>query len=1259
MRFTVLYKHYFLSFAIVLFLYKNAWSQLTVTNNAPYNSANYIVNNILLGSGITASNIVFKGTSSVQLGFFDGTNSNVGINQGIIISTGDIGDAIGPNKSGSTSTDADNILQNPSDPDLNLISTLPPVMDAAVLEFDFIPVGDSLIFKYVFASEEYPEYVNQMFNDVFGFFISGPGFNGPYSNGGVNIALVPGTNTPVAINNVNSGLNAQYYVDNGDGSSSDPQFNNPIVVAYDGLTKVMTARAKVQCGQTYHIRLGIADVGDDNWDSAVFLEAGSFYSPEFTVDVTTVSSDTTVIEGCISATFNFSRQKTSTQQIINYTITGNAINGTDYVFVPDSIIMGIGQSTASLTINPIADGINEGRDTVIITIYNITSCGDTIPEIAKLYIGDQYVLNTTINQPAPICLGNNVTLTSNVAGGVAPYTYSWSNNSVSTSITVSPTNTTVYSLTTTDSKGCQGTDSSTVTINPLPDVDAGSDKTVCAGAPISIGGNPTSTTGVFYNWLPANVLNSNSVANPIATVNNQTTFTLTVTDNNNCTKQDQITISIGTNALVDAGPNAKICVGNNITLGGNPTSTIGSVYTWSTENFINDSTSANPTFQSNQSGTFNYILFVTDAGNCTGTDTVKITVNNLPTINIGTNDTLCQGSTLVLGGNPTGPVGATYSWLPNNFLSNNNLPNPTTFTSQTITYSLTVTDTNLCSSTDSVTITSLVSPIIDAGINDSICIGDTIQLSGFTNGTSFSWQPAGLLNNPFSLNPIASILSSTTFTLTASNATCSSVDSIQIIIKQGVVVDAGINDSICFGLSKQLLATGAQNYNWLVSPFLNNTTISSPIATPTSTTTFYVIGSELGKCNGLDSVTIVVKPNPNVDAGVNKSVCEGTTVSLLASGANNYSWQTSATLNNYTIPNPTTVVTDTAKYFVTGTGSNGCKSIDSITIYSLPLPIVDAGIANYICKGSSTTLLASGAATYSWNTNPSLSNILIPNPIANPKKTTTYFVTGTDANGCKNKDSITVNVFKLFVRDSALCFGDSITLHSSINIGQATYNWSPGFYLSDSTIAQPKASPPATETYDLIATDTSGCSDTAIIVIDVYPNPITDFSITPFPTCDNIQAEFTSNSANAADYLWNFGDGTTSAETNPKHTFQFSNTYTISLTTTSANGCRDTLFRHINFTDFYSLLNYTESNVFTPNDDGINDLFQVKLNGKYLGCTDFKVYNRWGQIIFQSKKYNAAWDGTTEAGTLAPNDVYYYIFTIKDIELKGFVHLLR
>lgn len=245
----------------------------------------YLVNNILLSNNITVSNIKYTGANRA-IGYFDGTKSNLGIANGILMTTGSVYIAAGPYI--PSSKGIDNGL--PGDSALTALCG-DSTFDACILEFDFVPYADSVSFDFAFGSQEYPNYTCSTENDVFAFFISGPGIVGTK-----NIAVVPGTNIPISINSINgswaypnSGLcvgtccssNAQYYIDNGTGTT----------VGYGGFTKIMKAVSAVTCGQTYHIKIGIADAEDPYLDSGVFLSGHSFRGGTIPLNISAVPLD--------------------------------------------------------------------------------------------------------------------------------------------------------------------------------------------------------------------------------------------------------------------------------------------------------------------------------------------------------------------------------------------------------------------------------------------------------------------------------------------------------------------------------------------------------------------------------------------------------------------------------------------------------------------------------------------------------------------------------------------------------------------------------------------------------------------------------------------------------------------------------------------------------------------------------------------------------------------------------------------------------
>ena len=262
-----------ITLTVILLFSLLANAQLNV-NNTLYSPADLVLSK-LIGAGVSVSNVRYNNSipnaliNNNQVGFYSTgvTPTNLGLTSGMIMTNGSATGAIGPNNAGGNTTPSNTPMNG--DPDLSQIAAL-SINNICIIEFDFIPLGPEVKFEYVFGSEEYPEYVGSAFNDVFGFFLSGPGITGPFSNGAKNIALIPNSTTPISINNVNAGSNSAYYVSNAGGAT----------IQYDGFTTVLTAKSEVQCGQTYHIKLALADVGDSAFDSGVFFKEGSFSVPE-------------------------------------------------------------------------------------------------------------------------------------------------------------------------------------------------------------------------------------------------------------------------------------------------------------------------------------------------------------------------------------------------------------------------------------------------------------------------------------------------------------------------------------------------------------------------------------------------------------------------------------------------------------------------------------------------------------------------------------------------------------------------------------------------------------------------------------------------------------------------------------------------------------------------------------------------------------------------------------------------------------------
>lgn len=265
---------------------------------------------------------------------------------------------------------------------------------------------------------------------------------------------------------------------------------------------------------------------------------------------------------------------------------------------------------------------------------------------------------------------------------------------------------------------------------------------------------------------------------------------------------------------------------------------------------------------------------------------------------------------------------------------------------------------------------------------------------------------------------------------------------------------------------------------------------------------------------------------------------------------------------------------------------------------------------------------------------------------------------GTDGNTCANIDSVMVTVFSIpSISDAVICIGDELQLVAS-GPSNANYSWSPVANLSDPNIFNPITNTLVTVTYIVTVQDVNGCLASESVLVTAETKPTVSFLMDLTPSCDGVLAEFTSLSTGADGYLWSFGDGSQSTEINPIHLFQYGGSFLTTLTVASTNSCSSSSDSIVTTNSFESQFNIEAPSVFSPNHDGINDLFQLDITGEMAKCINLYIYNRWGSKIFQSEGQNIGWDGRTTAGVEVPAGTYFYILEINGITKKGSLTLL-
>jgi hypothetical protein len=563
-----------------------------------------LVTEVLVTGCLQAFNIEYDGDEDDGIGFFSGNGSLFPLDSGIIIGTGDVSTFVGPNQSNRITS---NISEAGADDDLTTLNgTSSGIYDEQILEFDFIPAGDIVQFRFVFASDEYEEYFCSNFNDKFGFILSGPGINGPYSDNGENIATLT-DGTIVSINNIGPGdcygvNNSGFYTDVYQGTE------------FDGSTVVLTATAEVQACETYHIRILINDKGDSQYDSGVFLEANSFSSND--VEITAygngVLSATELYEGCYNNSLIVSRAggDDSQELVVDVSYSPAGMNGTDILQLdgtplPDQIILPPNVESDTLFYYAVPDGIAEPIESEQFTLTFYTGCPcDPSPTSISLDLN----LYDPVGLVQPDILASNVecagqsngVVVVNPTGGSGTYEYQLDSGPWQTSNTFSGLAQGTYTVSVRDINyqlNCQPPVVVTgIEIEePEPIVaNAGLDKTVCFGQTFSLNGSG----GAQFEWSPSDWLSATNVASPVVSPAGITntpvtkTYTLTVRDaNGSCPDTDDVVVTVNPTPVVNISADGNsvntynVCPDDVTTLAANisaNTITSSSIYSWST-----------------------------------------------------------------------------------------------------------------------------------------------------------------------------------------------------------------------------------------------------------------------------------------------------------------------------------------------------------------------------------------------------------------------------------------------------------------------------------------------------------------------------------------------------------------------------------------------------------------------------------------------------------------------------------------------------
>jgi gliding motility-associated-like protein len=561
--------------AILIIICKSfvGYSQVTVTTS---HSADAMAQ-MLAGAGVSISNAFYNGTcdSSTQSGKFFATSPALfGLDSGILLTSGQSSLAVGASAVPSVS------LSNAGDADLAILSSPQSSNDACILEFDFVPVGDTVKFKYVFASAEYQTFSCSI-ADVFGFFISGPGITGPFSNNSTNIALLP-NGCYVGVNTVNGQTSNP--CGNATGACAPPNnllfySNLPIGntttgIAYNGYTLPIYAIAVVNPCSTYHLKLAISDPSDFILDSGVFLEAGSLSSNSLSLSFNTGFGviNPFIVEGCDSLVIKIKRNIAGATTVfpdtVGIVIGGNATMISDYTGIPSQVYFSsnIFDTLITIVAYPLLDGITEGVE--FITLKLLNGCNGSLADSITIQIKDSLSFQLA-NTNTQICAGETITT---IGEGYPGAIFSWSpianvldTTDINTVITP-PIGTTTYFITGTY-LGCPAeTKYFTVIADPLPILGFPPVYTICPGKTVQFQANIPPVPGIGYSWSPFNTLSCAFCPFPFAAPNSTSDYVITATSANGCVNKDTIRLNVIPLIVDIVSIKDSTCIGDPINL---------------------------------------------------------------------------------------------------------------------------------------------------------------------------------------------------------------------------------------------------------------------------------------------------------------------------------------------------------------------------------------------------------------------------------------------------------------------------------------------------------------------------------------------------------------------------------------------------------------------------------------------------------------------------------------------------------------------
>ena len=860
-----------------------------------------------------------------------------------------------------------------------------------------------------------------------------------------------------------------------------------------------------------------------------------------------------------------------------------------------------------------------------------------------------------------ICLGQTatVTATSNIPGGV----FTWNPGNVNgPTLTANPNTTTTWTVSYSAATGCAAqAQPVTVTVNGIPTLSIPND-TVCAGQTATLSATPNIPGGTFA-WSPGGQTTSSISGSPAAT----TTYNLVYTSPAGCVSASTPATMVVNPLPVVTVSNAAICNGQNATLN-STTSIPGGNYSWS-----NGSTSPNITVSPNTTSSYT-LVYTAPTGCQNAAVTGTVTVNPVPTVSV-LDDTICNGSSATLTATPSFP-GGTYLWSPGGQTTQNITVSPNATTVYSVIYS---SGANCASPAANATV--LVNPIpslITTLASPTLCSGDQVNigLSSNVGNATISWtqsqsQTTGASSGSGGtigdvLSTISTATGNVSYTITSTANNCSSAPQTVSVTVYPIPNVAISNDTICAGQTSILTAVPDVNGGSFLWSAGAQTTASISVS-PAQTSSYNVLYDYYGCINTANATVVVnVVPSVTLNSG---NICFGDTLILNAvptAPGGIYTWNPGGVGPQSIAVNPGNSTSISVDYTL-----NNCTSsiaTSNITVTQLPVLVMDD---TTICQGQQATMTAvpsQAGGSFTWSPGG-------PGPQTatfTPPSTTTISVTYT-LNGCTS-NAVSRNVFvnplpvaTVLTPAISGCIPLSYAFIADTSLAHDTYTWSVGGipYSGDSITGTVMSG----GCQSITLTNTlNGCSTSTTYVDHLCPEnpPIANFDASvAYFTEPSQSVDFFNTSVGGSTYLWLFQDGGTSTATSPSYNFSgVSGSSTIMLYAYSPLGCVDSTSMTIPLQDG---LIYYIPNTFTPDGDPSNHYFQpVFTSGFDPFNYSLQIYNRWGELIFESLNPYEGWNGSYGVnGNQVPSGTYTYRIRFKVLKndeyqaVVGHVNLLK